>query len=314
MVGFQCCLAFLAPPLGQLVRLRVLITFVEAALGCYSSGMVAEWSSPCEFDRVEAASLIPDRPNVWSDGSLVLDQVTGVSSSGAGFLLTSLIATGEIGGGVMLIMFALKVLFCPVEVSALFLGLFSRHHGSVPFELVKGGFIFEGLTRFGSPRLRVMQMRAWFSMVELGRLTLVVGELVGNAVIAARRNLSGVCGRWYSVLLVLIDFSRKFFIAIFRAVVNHDGRDGTAPDPLVWSVGALPWRRRLVHAVRDRFSLPGPPGVWDSEWVNIPASAVCAEDIAHWPYTPGLLVKWVSFLGSLHWPVGGLDLGVGGVS
>ena len=30
--------------------------------------------------------------------------------------------------------------------------------------------------------------------------------------------------------------------------------------------------------------------------------------------TPGLLVKWVSFLGSLHWPAGGLDLGVGGIS
>ena len=28
----------------------------------------------------------------------------------------------------------------------------------------------------------------------------------------------------------------------------------------------------------------------------------------------GLLVKWVSFLGGLHWPAGGLDLGVGGVS
>ena len=27
----------------------------------------------------------------------------------------------------------------------------------------------------------------------------------------------------------------------------------------------------------------------------------------------GLLVKWVSFLSSLHWPVGDLDLGVGGV-
>ena len=26
-----------------------------------------------------------DHPNVWSDGSLVLDQVTGVSCSGAGF-------------------------------------------------------------------------------------------------------------------------------------------------------------------------------------------------------------------------------------
>ena len=67
-------------------------------------------------------------------------------------------------------------------------------------------------------------------------------------------------------------------------------------------------------AVRDWAFLPGPPGVWESEWVNIPASAFCAEDIAHWLCTPGLLVKWVSFLASLHWPAGGLDLGVGGIS
>ena len=60
--------------------------------------------------------------------------------------------------------------------------------------------------------------------------------------------------------------------------------------------------------------MPGPPCIWDSGLVNIPASAICAEDIALWPKTPGLLVKWVSFLGSLHWPVGDLDLGVGGVS
>ena len=49
---------------------------------------------------------------------------------------------------------------------------------------------------------------------------------VGPAVIDARRNLSGVCGRWYSVLLDL----HRFFIAISRAVVNHDGRDGTAQE------------------------------------------------------------------------------------
>ena len=71
---------------------------------------------------------------------------------------------------------------------------------------------------------------------------------VGNAVIDARRNLSGVCGRWYPVLHDL----HRFFIAISRAVVNHDGGVGTAPDPLVWSAGALPKRRRLVHSVRDR--------------------------------------------------------------
>ena len=63
-----------------------------------------------------------------------------------------------------------------------------------------------------------------------------------------------------------------------------------------------------------RPSLPGPPGVGDSEWVTVPAPAICAEDIAQWPFSPGLLVKWVSFLGSLHWPVGDWDLGVGGVS
>ena len=115
---------------------------------------------------------------------------------------------------------------------------------------------------------------------------------VGNLVIDARRNLSGVCGRWYPVT---IDLHR--FIDISRAVDNHDGRDGTALDPLVWSAGACPKRRRLVDAVRNRVFLPGPSGIWDSEWVTVPASAICAEDIAQWPYTPGLLVKWVSFFG-----------------
>ena len=56
---------------------------------------------------------------------------------------------------------------------------------------------------------------------------------VNPAVIDARRNLSGVCGRWYPLVLDL----HRFFIAISRAVVNHDGLGGTAPDPLVWSAG-----------------------------------------------------------------------------
>ena len=165
-------------------------------------------------------------------------------------------------------------------------------------------------------------MKVWFLTVVLGKLTSRVithaadeaadfgRRKVGNAVSDTRRNLSGVCGRRYPVILDL----HRLFIAISRAVVNHDGQEGISPDPLVWSAGARPKRRRLVHAVRDRAFWPGPPGVRDSEWVNVPSSAICAEDIAHWPYTPGRLVKWVSFLGSLHWPAGGLDLGVGGVS
>ena len=82
---------------------------------------------------------------------------------------------------------------------------------------------------------------------------------VGNTVIDARRNLSGVCGRWYPVILDL----HRFFIAISRAVVNHDG-GGAVPHPMVWSAGALPKRLRLVHAVRNLAMLPGPPALWFS--------------------------------------------------
>ena len=60
--------------------------------------------------------------------------------------------------------------------------------------------------------------------------------------------------------------------------------------------------------------LPGPPGILDSEWINVPASAIGADDVANWPYTTGLLVDWVAFLGSPHWPAGGSDLVVGGIS
>ena len=79
--------------------------------------------------------------------------------------------------------------------------------------------------------------------------------------------LSGVCGRWYPVLLDL----HRFFIAISWPVVNHDGNGGTAPDPMVWFAGALPKRRRIVHGVRDLAMLPGPPALWLGEWVAAPA-------------------------------------------
>ena len=76
----------------------------------------------------------------------------------------------------------------------------------------------------------------------------------------------------------------------------------------------MPKRRRIVHAVRNLAMLFGPSALWLGEWVVGRAVAIGADDVARWPYTPGLLVKWVSFLNSLHWPVGRVDLGVGGVS
>ena len=79
----------------------------------------------------------------------------------------------------------------------------------------------------------------------------------GVAAIDARRNFAGVCGRWYPVVLEL----HPFFLAISRAVVNHEDESVTAPGPLVWSAGALPKRRRLVHAAQDHAFLPGPTGI-----------------------------------------------------
>ena len=70
--------------LGLLMLLRSAFYLVEAALGRYSSGLVSEWSLPYDFDADEVSARMPDAPNVWSDGSLVLDSVTGVSAAGAG--------------------------------------------------------------------------------------------------------------------------------------------------------------------------------------------------------------------------------------
>ena len=58
---------------------------VEAALGGYSSAMISAWDPPDDFDSSAASRLVPDHPNAWTDGSLVLDTVAGISSSGAGF-------------------------------------------------------------------------------------------------------------------------------------------------------------------------------------------------------------------------------------
>ena len=140
--------------------------------------------------------------------------------------------------------------------------------GSVPFDLLKDGdlllLIDRMIRRRGPDTVRISKVKghADEGMVRSGQVREVdrLGNnaadeaadfgrrRVNHAVIDARRNLSGVCNRWYPVLLDL----HRFFIAVSRAVVNHDGGPGTAPDPLVWFAGAIPKRRRIVHAVRDR--------------------------------------------------------------
>ena len=95
-------------------------------------------------------------------------------------------------------------------------------------------------------------------------------------IIDARRDYSGVCARWRPVVLGL----HRFFIAIARAVVNHNGGAGTSLDPVVvWSVGGAPKRRRVVHAVLDRAFLNGTAGIWDLEWSVVAATHISCHDI-----------------------------------
>ena len=85
----------------------------------------------------------------------------------------------------------------------------------------------------------------------------------------ARRRLLKARGLWYPIMLDL----HRFMVAIARVSVNHDGRCGTAPDPLVWDEGSRPKARKLAIRVNvDLASLPGPPGFF--RWSMVAGSLV----------------------------------------
>ena len=129
--------------------------------------------------------------------------------------------------------------------------------------------------------------------------------------INARRILIQARSHWYPIMTEL----HRFMIAIARVSVNHDGKGGTAPDPLVWDQGSRPEVRKLHIGVNvDLASLPGPPGFLNSSWIQVDAGHITGADISAWPYSVGILVRFTSFLGTLHWPSGSVDLGHFGIS
>ena len=104
-------------------------------------------------------------------------------------------------------------------------------------------------------------------------------------------------------------------IAVARVSVNHDGKGGNATDPLVWDQGSRPKvRKPAVRVNVDLASLPGPPGFLNCSWVQVNAGHITGDDIAAWPYIVSILVRFASFLNTLHWPSGSADLGHFGIS
>ena len=179
----------MVPLLGLPMLLSVLFIWFEVALGRYSPGVLADWSPSDGFDAVAAASRIPGDPNVWTDGSLVRDQVTGVSFSGAGFFShqSQDCWGGRRWGHVDRVRLEGEVQFCRGFCSVF--GPFSQYRRltiwerffmlgacwmvvEVPLslELVTDGDVLlliermlHLILRFGLPRSKVMLMRIWRS-------------------------------------------------------------------------------------------------------------------------------------------------------
>ena len=57
-----------------------------------------------------------------------------------------------------------------------------------------------------------------------------------------------------------------------------------------------------------------PPGFLNNSWVQVSAGRITGDDIAAWPHSVSILVRFTSFLKSLHWPSGSVDLGHFGIS
>ena len=57
---------------------------LERLLGSYSEGDCREWVPPDHFVDSVVSSNVSDHPDVWTDGSFVLDELSGVGDGGCG--------------------------------------------------------------------------------------------------------------------------------------------------------------------------------------------------------------------------------------
>ena len=73
-------------------------------------------------------------------------------------------------------------------------------------------------------------------------------------------------------------------------------------------------RKLDIRVNVDLASRPGPPGFLGGPWMQVHGGCITGLDFAAWPYSVGILCKCTSFLGTLHWPTGSVDMGHFGVS
>ena len=179
----------------------------------------------------------------------------------------------------------------------------------------------------GRETVRVTKVKGHAEIVDVQQGRVRLADQQGNAEADAaadsgRRHQSEVlvvldvgCLRLVVIgILFMLDLHR-FMIAVARVSVNHDGKGGTAPDPLVWDKGSRPKVRKLAIRVNDDLaSLPVPPGFLNSSWVQVNPGRITSAGIAAWPYSVCIFIRFTSFLNTLHWLSGSDDFGHFGIS
>ena len=196
---------------------------------------------------------------------------------------------------------------------------------SRPAELVKDGDLLLLIERMlclrglDTVRISTVKGHADDDLVQAGEFFIWVGCVIMGPMRLLTLAVGGCLGGLLMLGVIILGcvlFGARLSWACIGFLLPLPGLLSTMMESLVllWILRYGLEERRVVHAVRDRAFLPGLAGISDGEWCVVPATPSTCHDIESWPYSVGMLVKWVAFLYSLHWPQGWTDLGVGGVS
>ena len=261
---------------------------VEAASGSYTEDCMDDWGCPLDHDVEEAAALMLDSLNVWTDGSLARDPLTALCALLQ--LISTLVFAGSLGfmrgwGRVRSFLLVLTVqrdelwsatlalqAWIPVYVGidnvtvVRQLGeLIDDRIGGVPLQWLAGGELLDFIRSIlhvwglGTNRVAKVKGHAADEIAREGQVRAV--EQVDNqhadgAAELRRRTVpkSAIdARRWHfaaaSYCCRIVEDLHRFFVAICRVMVNEDGTVGVSGGVLRYLLHLWSFLRRCLIPV-----------------------------------------------------------------
>ena len=105
-------------------------------------------------------------------------------------------------------------------------------------------------------------------------ILLLISRHQSELVMNVRLPLLNARDHWYPIILQL----HRFMVSVSRVAVNHDGRSGSAPDPLVWDQGSNRNQRKTNIRVNVDLALPGLPGFLNGSWLQVDGGCFTGAD------------------------------------